>query len=43
MDLPEPVGVDRITWSPETRESTASSWCGQGVMPREATQEKKRS
>ena len=27
-DLPEPVGVERITFAPVTSSSSASSWAG---------------
>ena len=34
IDLPEPVGVPRMTWSPSTRSMMASSWWGHSSMPR---------
>lgn len=42
-DLPEPVGVPRITWSPAARSMRASSWCSQSSMPRSSHQPRKRS
>lgn len=42
-DLPEPVGVPRITWSPAARFMRASSWCSQSSMPRSSHQPRKRS
>ncbi|MFR1168617.1 MAG: hypothetical protein ACLSDQ_14210, partial [Adlercreutzia equolifaciens] len=42
-DLPEPVGVPSITWSPTMRSMRASSWWGQSSMPRTATHSRNRS
>ena len=42
-DLPLPVGVPRITWSPAARSMRASSWCAQSSMPRSSHQPRKRS
>ncbi len=33
-DLPDPVGVDKMTFAPETISMSASSWCGYNVSPR---------
>jgi hypothetical protein len=32
--LPDPVGVDRMTFAPETISMSASSWCGYRASPR---------
>ena len=32
--LPDPVGVDRMTFAPETISMSASSWCGYSASPR---------
>src|SRR5215472_13108280 len=32
--LPDPVGVDRMTFAPETTSMSASSWCGYSASPR---------
>jgi len=32
-DLPEPVGVDRMTFPPDAISMSASCWCGYSVMP----------
>ena len=38
IDLPEPVGVPRMTESPTARSMRASSWWGHSSMPRDSTQ-----
>ena len=37
-DFPEPVGVERMTFAPETSSISASLWCAYGLRPRAATQ-----
>src|SRR5699024_11583697 len=41
IDLPEPVGVAKITLSPASSASDASSWAGYKVIPRWAVHETK--
>ena len=41
-DLPDPVGVPRMTLLPAASANRASSWCGQGSMPRASTHSRKR-
>ena len=43
IDLPEPVGVPKIRWSPAAKSRSASSWWGHSSMPRDSTQPKKSS
>ncbi len=43
MDLPEPVGVPRITESPTAKSMSASSWWGHSSMPRASTHSKNTS
>ena len=37
-DFPEPVGVERMTFAPETSSISASLWWAYGVSPRASTQ-----
>ena len=37
-DLPDPVGVPKITWSPTMMDISASSWWGHKSIPRDSTQ-----
>ncbi len=43
IDLPDPVGVPRMTWSPAMRSMRASSWWGHSSIPRSLVHSKKRS